>query len=167
MNNKSEKTNFIDKTALTAATGFFVSYISRKIIPFKKNTGAGFLGAILALFCVPLLPVSNLNFGVFISFFFLFSIWTAQRASEIYKTKDDPRIIIDEILGYWIAIAFLPRTMSVLIAAFILFRALDTLKPWPINLFEKKFSGGFGIIIDDTIAAVEVNLIIRLFRLFI
>ncbi|MCK5358965.1 MAG: phosphatidylglycerophosphatase A, partial [Elusimicrobiales bacterium] len=41
------------------------------------------------------------------------------------------------------------------------------LKPWPINFFEKKFSGGFGIIIDDVIAAVEVNIIIRLLILFI
>ncbi|MCK5582777.1 MAG: phosphatidylglycerophosphatase A, partial [Elusimicrobiales bacterium] len=98
---------------------------------------------------------------------FLFSIWTAQRTSDTYKTKDDPRIVIDEILGYWIAIAFLPRTMPFLLAAFILFRALDTLKPWPINFFEKKFSGGFGIIVDDVVAAIEVNLIIRLAILFI
>ncbi|MCK5583301.1 MAG: phosphatidylglycerophosphatase A, partial [Elusimicrobiales bacterium] len=98
---------------------------------------------------------------------FLFSIWTAQRASKIYLTKDDPRIVIDEILGYWIAIAFLPKTMPILIAAFILFRALDTLKPWPINFFEKKFSGGFGIIMDDVIAGIEVNLIIMLAMLFI
>ena len=167
MNNKSEKFNFIDKLALTAATGFFISYLPRKIIHFKKNTGAGFLGTVLAFLCVPLLPVSNLNFGVFISFFFLFSIWTAQRTSDTYKTKDDPRIVIDEILGYWIAIAFLPRTMPFLLAAFILFRALDTLKPWPINFFEKKFSGGFGIMIDDAIAAIEVNIIIRLLILFI
>ena len=167
MNNKSEKLTFIDKTALLAATGFFISYIPRKIIHFKKNTGAGFLGTVLAVLCVPLLPVSNLNFGVFILFFFLFSIWTTQRASKIYLTKDDPRIVIDEILGYWIAIAFLPKTMPILIAAFILFRALDTLKPWPINFFEKKFSGGFGIMIDDAIAAIEVNIIIRLLILFI
>jgi phosphatidylglycerophosphatase A len=158
---------FIDKAALTAATGFFISYLPRKIIHFKKNTGAGWLGTLLALACVPLLPISNLNFTVFISFFFLFSIWTAQKTSDIYKTEDDPRIVIDEILGYWIAIAFLPRTIPFLIAAFILFRVLDTLKPWPINFFEKKFTGGFGIIIDDVVAAIEVNLIIRLFLFFI
>ncbi|MEA3307262.1 MAG: phosphatidylglycerophosphatase A [Elusimicrobiota bacterium] len=168
MRDKSEKLSFIDKTTLTAATGFFISYLPRKIIHYKKNTGAGWLGTLVALACVPLLPVSNLNFAVFLSAFFLFSIWIAQKASAIYKTQDDPRIVIDEIIGYWVAIAFLPRTLPFLITAFILFRVLDTLKPWPINFFEKKFNGGFGIIMDDVVAGMEVNLIIVLFiKLFI
>ncbi len=146
--------NSFNKAATFLASGFFISYLPRKIIPFKKNTGAGFLGTVLALALVPLLPASDLNFGIFLALFLPFSIWMAQEASKNYKTSDDPRIVIDEILGYWIAIAFLPRTATVLIAAFVIFRILDTLKPWPIKLSEKKFSGGFGIIMDDVIAGI-------------
>ena len=144
------------------ASGGFVSYIPAKITGFKKFTGSGFAGTVLALALVPFLPENRTVFALSCLAFLPFSVWVADRASASYGTHDDPRIVIDEIIGYWVAILFLDRTPFNLLAAFVAFRALDTLKPWPIKKLETSFGGGFGIIIDDVAAGAGANLLARL-----
>lgn len=143
------------------ASGGFVSYVPARITGFKKFTGSGMAGSLLAMALVPFLPEGR-NFAFFCLAFLPFSVWIAGRASDIYGTHDDPRIVIDEFIGLWTALLFLDRTPFNLAAAFIFFRALDTLKPWPIKQLETSVSGGFGIIIDDVLAGAEANLLARL-----
>jgi len=151
-----------DVFAVFMATGFFISLIPKKLTGFKKFTGAGFLGTILAFLLTPFLPEGNLAYGIFLAAFFFFSVKTADAASRIYGTHDDPRIVIDEVAGYWIATAFMERTIFSLTSAFVFFRILDTLKPWPIKKLEKEIAGGLGIVCDDALAGLEANLFTRL-----
>jgi len=144
------------------ASGGFVSYIPASLTGFKKFTGSGMAGTILALALVPFLPEDRTVFAVFCVAFLPFAIWIADLAAKSYATHDDPRIVIDEIIGYWTALLFLDRTPFNLGVAFVLFRALDTLKPWPIKKLETTLKGGFGIITDDLLAGVEANLLTRL-----
>lgn len=144
------------------ASGGFVSYIPARLTGFKKFTGSGLAGTLLALALVPFLPEDRTGFAVFCLAFLPFSVWIAGLASAVYATHDDPRIVIDEVIGYWTALMFLERTPFNLAAAFVLFRALDTLKPWPIKKLEASVGGGFGIIIDDVLAGAEANLLTRL-----
>lgn len=148
------------------ASGGFISYIPARITGFKKFTGSGMAGSLLALALVPFLPEGR-NFAFFCLAFLPFSIWIAGRASEIYGTHDDPRIVIDEVIGLWTAVLFLDRTPFNLAAAFVFFRALDTLKPWPIKGLETSVRGGFGIIVDDILAGAEANLLARLAALIL
>ncbi len=143
------------------ASGGFVSYIPARLTGFKKFTGSGMAGSLLALALVPFLPEGK-AFAFFCLLFLPFSVWVAGRASESFGTHDDPRIVIDEVIGLWTALLFLDRTPFNLAAAFIFFRALDTLKPWPIKKLETSLSGGFGIIMDDVLAGAEANLLARL-----
>ena len=144
------------------ASGGFISYIPARVTGFKKFTGSGMAGTLLALALVPFLPEDKTTFAVFCLAFLPFSIWIADLASALYATHDDPRIVIDEVIGYWTALLFLDRTPFNLAAAFIFFRALDTLKPWPIKKLETSARGGFGIIMDDVLAGAEANLLTRL-----
>ncbi|MCM2267934.1 MAG: phosphatidylglycerophosphatase A [Elusimicrobiales bacterium] len=144
------------------ASGGFVSYIPARLTGFKKFTGSGMAGTLLALALVPFLPSDDAAFAAFCLAFLPFSIWIAGLAAAAFGTHDDPRIVIDEVIGYWTALLFLDRTPFNLAAAFVLFRALDTLKPWPIKKLETSIAGGFGIIIDDVLAGVEANLLTRL-----
>ena len=69
---------------------------------------------------------------------------------------DDPdpkRAVWDEVAGMWLTCLFLPKTLPWLAAAFVLFRVLDVLKPWPIRRFER-LPGGYGIMADDVAAGV-------------
>jgi len=158
---------FKDLLVRFAASGGFVSYIPARITGFKKFTGSGMAGTLLALLLTPLLPSNNTAFAFFCLAFLPFSIWIAGLAEKSYGTHDEPRIVIDEMIGYWTAILFLDRTPFNLAAAFILFRALDTLKPWPIKKLEISLSGGFGIITDDVLAGAEANLLTRLAALIL
>ena len=153
---------FKDKLTEFLATGLFIGSLPQKLTGARKFTGAGFLGTLLALLLTPLLPEGNLSCGIFLAAFCVLAVKASDGACRIYGTHDDPRIVIDEVAGYWIAVSFMERTIFSLTSAFILFRILDTLKPWPIKRLEKSLPGGLGIVFDDALAGVEANLLTRL-----
>lgn len=146
------------------ATGFFISYLPALVIPFKKNTGAGFLGTLLAVPFVFLLPNDFILYCVFLLAFWVFSVWICARArlGGNYKGHDNPRIVIDEAAGYFTAMAFLPHTWPYMLAAFVLFRTFDTLKPWPVNHFDR-MPNSFGVVFDDVAAGLLANILIQIF----
>ena len=78
---------------------------------------------------------------------------------------DPKRAVWDEVAGMWLTCLFLPKTLPWLAAAFLLFRVLDVLKPWPIRQYER-LPGGYGIMADDlaagVIGAAVLNLVYRL-----
>ena len=71
--------------------------------------------------------------------------------------SDPSECVIDEVAGQFIACAFAPRTLLGFALAFLLFRALNILKPWPIYLAER-LPGGLGIVADDVVAGVLAGL---------
>jgi phosphatidylglycerophosphatase A len=81
------------------------------------------------------------------------SIRLADSAEKFYKTKDPDQVVIDEVLGYWTGVLFIPFSFSYAIIAFILFRFFDITKPFPIRFFES-LPGGLGIIMDDIMAGI-------------
>ena len=70
-------------------------------------------------------------------------------------------IIIDEMVGQWLAVAFLPKEWLPWGIAFVLFRVFDVLKPFPIHR-SQKLPGGWGIMIDDVLAAVYTMVLVRI-----
>lgn len=77
-------------------------------------------------------------------------------ACNSLTSPDDPdpkRAVWDEVAGMWLTCLFLPKTLPWLAAAFVVFRALDVLKPWPIRSCER-LPGGWGIMADDAAAGV-------------
>lgn len=86
-------------------------------------------------------------------------------AERHFGRKDDPRIVIDEITGYLVAMVAVGPAVSGVIIGFLLFRVFDILKPWPVGLIDKKISGGIGIVMDDVAAgiyaAVLTNILVR------
>jgi len=81
------------------------------------------------------------------------SIKLADSAEKFFKTKDPQQVVIDEVLGYWTGVLFIPFSFSYAVIAFILFRLFDITKPFPARYFES-LSGGLGIIMDDIIAGI-------------
>jgi phosphatidylglycerophosphatase A len=72
--------------------------------------------------------------------------------------KDPSIVVVDEIVGMWISLLFLPWTPGVLVASFLLFRVMDVVKPPPARGFES-LPGGWGIVMDDVMAGVYANLL--------
>jgi len=86
--------------------------------------------------------------------------WAAGKFEEQSGEHDNGAIVIDEVAGVWIAL--IPAGLSIphVIAAFLLFRFFDILKPWPISWADKKLPGAFGVMADDIIAGIFAALII-------
>jgi phosphatidylglycerophosphatase A len=81
--------------------------------------------------------------------------WACSTLVSKQMAEHDPQeIVIDEVVGQWIALLFVPLNWHWFIVSFVLFRAFDIIKPWPINEAERRFQGGFGIMIDDVLAGL-------------
>lgn len=76
--------------------------------------------------------------------------------------KDSGNIVIDEVCGYAVSVLFVPKTGGYLIAAFILFRLFDILKPPPIRKIEQEVPGGIGIMLDDLLAGIYANICLQI-----
>jgi len=89
-----------------------------------------------------------------------FSIWICEKASVNLIEKDHKSIVIDELVGIWIALvpALYLSTQtsrtSYAVLALIFFRLFDILKPFPVSYFDKNFKNGLGIVLDDLIAGI-------------
>jgi phosphatidylglycerophosphatase A len=95
----------------------------------------------------------------------LLGLLLAGPAEKIAGKKDAGCIVIDEVSGMLLALLFLPYDIRLLISGFILFRILDTLKPYPADRLQD-LEGGIGIMSDDIVAGVYTNIILQLvFRL--
>ena len=88
------------------------------------------------------------------------------RVEEVSKSKDPSFIVIDEVCGMLLALLFLPHDIKFVIIAFIIFRILDTLKPWPVGRIER-LKGGLGIMGDDIAAGIYTNIVLQVVVRFI
>ena len=98
--------------------------------------------------------------GTSIFIVFIFGI-SAATAMELRYGHDPAEVTIDEVLGMWISLALLPKNIFIIVSAFFLFRLFDIIKPFPARKFDA-MHGGFGIMMDDVIAGIYTNIILRL-----
>src|SRR5437773_1299972 len=148
-----------DKVALTIATGLGVGYF-----PWAPGTVGSFLGIILILLLsrFKLIGGSRLLFHLsVVALITGVGIWSASRAEIIFKRKDPPQVVVDEIVGQLLTFGLIfknPRFV-LLLMGFLFFRLFDIIKPFPIRKLEKA-PLGFGIVLDDLAAGFYASLII-------
>jgi phosphatidylglycerophosphatase A len=92
---------------------------------------------------------------------FALGVYTADRVERATGEKDSRRIVIDEIAGMLVVGFLLPSGAGYWIGGFVLFRALDVLKPFPARWIERNVVGGWGIMLDDIVAGLYANLILQ------
>lgn len=91
---------------------------------------------------------------------FLPAVWASGVVAR--ELGEDPQIVVaDEVVGQWIALAAVPVTIGPVIAAFVLFRLFDIMKPWPVRPMER-LEGGWGIMMDDVAAGFLAAFVLRL-----
>jgi phosphatidylglycerophosphatase A len=93
----------------------------------------------------------------------LLALWASGPAQAYLGRADHPAIVIDEAVGLLIALAGVPLTWQAVAAGFILFRALDILKPPPIPWFTQGESGGLEVVVDDVVAGVLARLLLEMY----
>ncbi len=122
----------------------------------------GTVGALVAL--VVLLfarPFSDSSLLVVALALLPVSIWAAHLAERTYG-HDAGKINIDEVEGMLCAVLFLPQTTWVFVAAFLLFRVFDIVKPFPAGR-SQRLPGGLGVVMDDVVAGLYANIVLQVF----
>ena len=92
---------------------------------------------------------------------FAVGVWAGTTAERYFGGIDPGPIVVDEVVGMLITLAFIPVGWTGMLAAFVLFRIFDVIKPWPAGRLEA-LHGGLGVMADDAMAAVYANLSLRL-----
>ena len=96
-----------------------------------------------------------------IAVLFAAGVWAGTTAERYFGGVDPGPIVIDEVVGMLITLAFIPVGLSGAVAGFLLFRVFDVIKPFPARRLEE-LHGGLGVMADDAMAAVYANLALRL-----
>ena len=147
------KLNFFDKFL---GSGLYTGYI-----PFASGTFgsiAGLLFYYIPGFENPLIIIPA------IIIFGAYGIYVGSKFEKIYG-KDPAECTIDEVVGMWISLLFLPKEIWISVVVFFIWRIFDIIKPFPARRLES-LKGGLGIMIDDIISSLYVLLIVHLFILF-
>lgn len=104
-----------------------------------------------------------------ISLFILIGVPIASKFEVLYG-KDPKECTIDEVVGMWITLLFLPKKIWWIVLAFLIWRALDIIKPFPARKLED-VKGGWGVLLDDIIAGIysfiSIQLIIYFFNMIV
>ena len=136
------------------ATG---AYVGR--IPFASGT----FGSLVGLPIVYLLSLVDWRLAAILTaVLILFSVRVADLAEKQLKAKDPGCIVIDEIAGMCVAMLAIPLTLTTGIAGFFLFRIFDIIKPPPARQMETILNGGWGVVMDDVVAGIMANIVLRI-----
>jgi phosphatidylglycerophosphatase A len=92
---------------------------------------------------------------------FAVGVWSADAAERHFGGVDPAPVILDEVVGMLVTLAFLPVNITGAVVGFLLFRLFDVVKPWPANRLEA-LHGGLGVMADDAMAGVYGNVALRL-----
>ena len=129
--------------------------------PFAPGT-VGTLGAIPLFWALRQLPLGGYLAATFA--LFLLSVPAAPRAGAYWKVVDASPIVIDEVVGYLVTMAFFPWSWGNVIAGFLLFRIMDVAKPWPASALDR-VKNGFGVVMDDVAAGAYAGLALGFVKL--
>lgn len=120
---------------------------------------SGTVGSFVTAVAIWLLPLTPLRIAVALVVVILVGIWAGSRVERVLGKKDPGVIVIDEVAGMLLSVILLPRTIPVLITAFLLFRLFDIWKPFPARE-SQALTGGVGVMVDDLIAGFYTLILI-------
>jgi Phosphatidylglycerophosphatase A and related proteins len=131
--------------------------------PIAPGTVASVGGLLVAVLLRPYIPFYQWFLLIFIVVFFFLGVYSATKLETDWG-KDPSEVVIDEIVGIWISLCFLPQGWGYSLAALVLFRLFDIYKPLYIKKMEN-LKVGWGIMMDDVVAGIYANVAIQLFCL--
>lgn len=143
---------------------FFSLGFGSGLSPFAPGTAGSLLAIPLFLALAYFLPLWPLLALVGISF--AGGVWFCDVTGKALGVSDHGGIVWDEIVAMWLILAFTPPTWQWFGIAFLLFRLFDIWKPFPIRYFDQHVKGGFGVMLDDLLAAGYALVALKLLEHF-
>jgi len=112
----------------------------------------GTMGTLAAFPLFWLLQASPM-YWVWVAVFLLVGIWACEVTGRALGVHDHGGMVWDEIVAFLMVLPFAPPSLIGFVLAFALFRLFDIWKPFPIAWFDQRVPGGFGVMLDDVLAA--------------
>ena len=138
------------QVALETPTGFLAFGFGSGLAPVAPGTAGTVASLPFAALIVQLpLPVAI----ALVMASFLVGVYLCGVTGQKLGVHDHGGIVWDEFVGMWLVLLFVPFHWAWWLAAFVLFRIFDAVKPWPIGWFDRRVHGGFGVMLDDILAA--------------
>lgn len=145
------------------------NYLKNPVHFLALGFGSGLLprapGTFGTLAAIPVYwSLSHLSMAWYLAVVLLLSVAgvaICEYTSRKLNVHDHPGIVFDEIVGYLLTMVALPVDLGWMLAGFIAFRFFDIVKPWPISWLDKSVKGGFGIMVDDVLAALMAWLVLQ------
>jgi phosphatidylglycerophosphatase A len=149
---KPAERTFLSALASIVATGLGSGYA-----PLAPGTAGSLVGLALFLPLRQLTPALQL---VSTAIVFLAGVAASSTVAARVDRKDPGLVVVDEVVGMWVTLLFLPWTLTTAVVGFLAFRIMDVWKPYPARELEA-LPGGWGIMSDDLMAGVYANLLVR------
>jgi phosphatidylglycerophosphatase A len=142
----------VDTVARAVATAFGSGYA-----PLAPGTAGSAVGLLLFW------PLARLAWpwqAAACAVVFVVGTLASTRVARSVALKDPGIVVVDEVAGQWVTLVGLPFTPATALAGFLLFRAMDVIKPWPARDLER-LPGGLGIMSDDVAAGIYARLLLQ------
>jgi phosphatidylglycerophosphatase A len=149
------------RTVLTDPVNFLAFGLGTGLAPFAPGTFGSIPGVMLFWL--------TLDFGLYVQLgiaatLALFGVWVCGESARRIGVHDHGGIVWDEITGMYLTLLAAPFTPAGWLLAFVLFRIMDIVKPWPIRDLDHRLGGGVGIMLDDLVAALYAAVVLGLYR---
>ncbi|HUU83080.1 MAG TPA: phosphatidylglycerophosphatase A [Phycisphaerae bacterium] len=99
---------------------------------------------------------------VFLALLTAAAVWVHHVGDRLLGEKDSRKLVLDELVGFFVAMTAVPATWQFILAGFLIERGIDIIKVPPANLVEKKVPGGWGVVGDDVIAGLYTLVLLHL-----
>lgn len=97
--------------------------------------------------------------GVAAILLFLVSLWAVGGYLKHSRLADPQDVVVDEVVGQWLALMFVPASVAAYIIGFACFRFFDIVKPWPVSWADRHVAGAFGVMLDDVLAGILASIV--------
>jgi phosphatidylglycerophosphatase A len=156
----SEQPQNLTRKVLTDPVNMLAFGLGTGLSPFAPGSVGSLLGVVIAWFTLDLALMYQIGVAVFLS---LSGIWICGESARRIGVHDHGGIVWDEIAGMYITLLVAPPTITAWVLAYLLFRAFDIVKPWPIRDLDHSIEGGLGIMLDDLVAALYAAILLGLY----
>lgn len=147
--------------AATVGTGFYTGYFP--IAPGTVGSAAGIALYALLVKLGVLSVTSPAGWAATLGVVFVIGFLSARHLERRFGA-DNKRIVVDEIWGMLVSLAFLPPSPAYVVAGFLIFRFFDIVKPFPAKQAER-VRGGAGVMLDDGVAGAYACIVLHIARL--
>ena len=149
------------RTVFTDPVNFLAFGFGTGLAPVAPGTAGSLPGVLLFWLTLDLGLYVQLTVGAAL---LLAGVWICGESARRIGVHDHGGIVWDEIAGMYLTLMAAPLTPIGWLAAFVLFRVMDIVKPWPIRDLDHRLGGGVGIMLDDLVAALYAAVVLGLYR---